>query len=208
MTSSVKDYPGLFVVIEGIDGAGKTTLANKLADKIKKHFGKEVHLTTEPSHMKIGKLLREYLKTSTSIKEVDALLFAADRLEHYYHEILPELHAGKIVISDRYALSSIAYQGAQGIPVPWIEEINRNAPNPDVTILLDVSIPTALNRIQKDQRTVIEKFEKETMLQKVQAIYKQYEKAKSIKTIDGESPLDDVVSEAFSVVAEILSPKK
>ena len=105
---------GIFIAIDGIDGCGSTTQVGILGNYLKKG-GENVHLTREPSEFEIGKLLRKYLKKPETPIPTDALLFAADRVEHYYKEILPKIQNNYIVVSDRYLESSIAYQATQTI---------------------------------------------------------------------------------------------
>src|SRR5512137_26082 len=102
---------GLFLVIEGLDGSGKTTQTHLLAQKLSKNY--PVNLTAEPSRGKIGTFIRQcclYEDKRLPI-EAEALLFAADRIEHLQKEIKPAIDEGKIVICDRYIYSSLAYQG-------------------------------------------------------------------------------------------------
>ena len=103
---------GYFIAIDGIDGCGSTTQTRLLGEHLKSRELK-VHLTKEPSELEIGTLIRKFLKMQDIPSATDALLFAADRIQHYYNEILPKLREGFIVISDRYLESSIAYQTAQ-----------------------------------------------------------------------------------------------
>ena len=112
-----------FIVIEGIDGCGKGTQAKLLFDHLK-DLGKEVLLTAEPTKGPLGKMIREHLSDPFLDDESLALLFAADRIEHLEKEVRPALEAGKIVISDRYVYSSVAYQG-QRIDLDWVGDINK-----------------------------------------------------------------------------------
>ncbi len=137
---------GLFITFEGIDGAGNTTQSYLLAEWLKKH-GFNVLLTKEPTVNDIGSLIRKKLKSPIiSHPAVDALLFAADRVEHVYGTIIPALNNGIIVISDRYKESSIAYQSAQGLSQKWIGILNKYAIEPDLTIILDVEPEVSLSR--------------------------------------------------------------
>ena len=106
---------GIFIVIEGLDGSGKTTQASFLAKKLEKTH--KVLLTAEPSIGKIGTFIREgcLYEDKRLPTEAEALLFAADRIEHMHSEIKPALDEGKLVICDRYIYSSLAYQGSAGL---------------------------------------------------------------------------------------------
>ena len=106
---------GLFICVEGLDGCGKTTQTKLLVRKLRK-MGWDAVYTAEPSRGKIGKFIQKYClhgeKRTFPIGE--ALLFAADRFEPVEREVSPALNEGKIVVSDRYVYSSLAYQGATG----------------------------------------------------------------------------------------------
>jgi dTMP kinase len=149
---------GLFIAFEGLDGAGTTTQAMLLADRLEAE-GVPVHLTKEPSEGPVGNLislvLRRRLVAPTAGRPLDpfpddllALLFAADRIDHLHAEILPKLREGITVVSDRYLLSSYAYQSL-GCDLKWIREVNAHAVMPDLTFLIDVPAPVCLRRIEK-----------------------------------------------------------
>lgn len=179
-------YSGMFVCLEGIDGAGKTLQAKLTAAALQER-GYDAVYTQEPTHSKIGKVLREYLQDRKSIAHVDSLLFAADRIEHYYRDILPLLQAGKIVITDRYVYSSYAYQHFSGVPLKWIEEINKFARKPDVAYFIDVEVEEAVRRLRKDNREDDEKFESITPLQQIKAIYQKYVDTTELIAVEGNN---------------------
>ena len=147
---------GLFVVFEGIDGAGTTTQCERYAARLRAR-ARRVHVTREPSTGPIGSMIRLALTHRLTLPpahqaQVMALLFAADRLDHVAAEIDPHLRDGSVVLSDRYDLSSLAYQSitstsgdAEGT-LRWIRELNRHARRPDVTLVLDVSPDVAAAR--------------------------------------------------------------
>ncbi|MCD6496986.1 MAG: dTMP kinase [Deltaproteobacteria bacterium] len=145
---------GTFVAIEGIDGAGTTTQADLLGERLARR-GQSVHVTAEPSRGDVGRLLRSYLGRLDDPVDphILALLFAADRLDHWYNEIEPALAQGNWVLSDRYLWSSLAYQSLD-CPEEWVATINRYAPTPDVTVLIDVSPNEAEARRHRDGRRV------------------------------------------------------
>lgn len=119
---------GRFIVLDGIDGSGTTTQADRLAQ----HFrakGRDVVLTKEPSTGPIGVLIRQQLSAGHAVNErALALLFAADRIDHIQREILPAVARGDLVICDRYILSSLAYQ-ALHCPLEWVGQINCMYPD-------------------------------------------------------------------------------
>lgn len=143
---------GRFLVLEGLDGAGTTTQAGLLAARLVAR-GRRVHVTAEPSRGPVGALVRQVLArrvVGPGGAPVDpgvlALLFAADRLDHYRSEVAPRIARSQDVISDRYTLSSLAYQSAATGRLAWVEAINREAPPPDLTIFLEVRPAVALRR--------------------------------------------------------------
>ena len=143
---------GLFITVEGVDGAGKTTQCRLLEDKLT-HRGYEVCFTQEPGGTEVGKQLKSVLLNPdnneiTDISEV--FLYEADRHIHTKHFIEPALKEGKIVLCDRYADSTIAYQGyGKGMNVEWIIAQNNIATDgltPDLTILLDIDPIISIQR--------------------------------------------------------------
>ncbi len=134
-----------FITFEGIDGAGKTLQARLLRDRLVRE-GYKVWLTEEPTKGVIGAVLRDFVEGRISLREETvALLFAADRLEHL-REIEKALSDNVYVISDRYLLSSLAYQGSK-LPISWVKEINRFARLPDLVVLLDLPPEVAYSRV-------------------------------------------------------------
>src|SRR5215208_5328800 len=131
---------GLFVTFEGIDRSGKTTQAGLLVDAL----GDEALGVREPGGTPAGERLREVLKDPEVplAPETEALLFAAARSELVANVVLPALAAGKVVVSDRFLDSSLAYQGgARGLGIEDVERVNNFATRglrPDVTFLLDL----------------------------------------------------------------------
>lgn len=140
-----------FIVLEGIDGSGTTTQLDRLTRHLGER-GRRAHATREPSQGPIGRLLREILLGGHRMPDgagVDglamALMFAADRRDHLTREIEPALAAGADVVSDRYLLSSLAYQ-AQEADRAWVATLARDLRVPDLTLLLDVPVPVAAAR--------------------------------------------------------------
>jgi dTMP kinase len=176
-----------FIVLEGIDGCGSTTAARRLVDALVAR-GEDARLTCEPSGGPIGKLIRQALRRELPRTDAGAprepswgtmsLLFAADRLDHVDSVIFPALAAGATVVSDRYDLSSLAYQSATSpggaASVPWIRELNRRARRPALTIVIDVSAEVAAQR--RSQRGGREElFEASDVQRRLAAIYARAE---------------------------------
>ena len=162
---------GKFIVLEGIDGAGKTTQGRLLAQCLTSR-GSTVVLTAEPSDGPEGVLLRS-LKTRLTPEE-EARLFTEDRRHHVKHVIGPSLEAGFVVICDRYVYSSVAYQGARGIDQKRI--ISWNKPflvAPNVIFLLELPVDLALDRIGTGRFEGSSPFEGRDNLEAVDAIYRR-----------------------------------
>lgn len=141
----------LFIAFEGGDGTGKSTQAARLAQQLRQ-AGRDVVLTFEPGDTPLGAALREAVLHGEDLDaRTEALLYAADRAHHVHTLIRPALAQGKIVITDRYIDSSIAYQGVgRGLGEQTIAEISRWATDgllPDLTVLLDVDIAVAQQRL-------------------------------------------------------------
>jgi len=206
---------GVFIVLEGIDGAGTTTQATILEQRVRRcRPDVPVLVTAEPTSGPIGSLIRDMLRaeprTPHSGVPLDrralALLFAADRLHHVAEQIAPAVEAGGVVICDRYVWSSLAYQSLDA-PPEWVAEVNRFAPPPDRTILLEVPAEVACARLQAS-RQVREIFETLETLRRVAANYRALASSAAsaaIAVVDGTCDPDTVAGRVFSVVEPLLS---
>ncbi|MCW3997116.1 MAG: dTMP kinase [Candidatus Bathyarchaeota archaeon] len=191
---------GAFICIEGLDGSGKTTQAKLLVKKLKKTF--DVIYTSEPSKGLIGTFIRKsYLYSENRLSPfVEALLFAADRIEHVKNEIIPALNKGKIVISDRYVYSSLAYQGAGEVSLDWIQEINKKSLSPDLAIFIDVDPEKVFCRLNSE-KSVMETLETQ---QKVRELYLKFVEEKKLILINGDNSKNRVAEELVSLVNSFL----
>jgi dTMP kinase len=167
----------LFIVLEGIDGSGTTTQLDRLTGHLERR-GRRVHPTREPSQGPVGRLLREILLGGHRRPDgaaVDglamALLFAADRRDHLTREIEPALAAGADVVSDRYLLSSLAYQ-AQEAERDWVAGLARDLRVPDLTLLLDVPVSVAAARRRAAGRPD-ERYDADEVQSRVAARYRE-----------------------------------
>jgi len=136
---------GVFITLEGIDGSGKTTNGLALCRWLTE-LGYQAVYTHEPTKALTGDYVRSYLSGNGASPYVEALLFAADRAEHIFSEIIPSLNEGKVLICDRYLSSSLAYQGARGVDSQWIKELNKCCIPPDMAFFLDIDIGVAMSR--------------------------------------------------------------
>ena len=205
---------GVFVVLEGIDGAGTTTQAQRWAARMEARR-RLVHVTREPSSGPVGAQIRLMLTqritlAATHQAEVMALLFAADRLDHVASEVDPYLHDGYIVLSDRFDLSSLAYQSiAAGEAeragmVDWIRALNRFARRPHVTVVLDVSPDVAAAR-RRARGGVVEMFDDLDLQARLAAAYHRAEDlvpGDRVIHVDGDRDPDTVAK----AVADALDP--
>ena len=209
MTS--KRHSGLFIVLEGIDGAGTTTQANSLGDALRA-IGHDVVVTREPSDGSIGKLIRQFLagRTADDIQAPPpaalALLFAAYRLAHVQNEIRPALEAGKLVLCDRYLLSSLAYQGTENSP-DWVAQINQFAVEPHLTLFLEVSAEVAARR-RASRGGLAELYEDDEKQKRIAEEYlsaiKRRAPRERIVRLDGSLPQEEVTRLALGAIRKTL----
>ncbi len=191
---------GVFIIIEGLDGSGKTTQAVLLTKKLSESYN--VFCTAEPSNGKIGTFIREScLYGEKRIPtEAEALLFAADRIEHIQNEIRLALDEGKLVICDRYIYSSLAYQGSAGLSLDWIKTINARALQPDVAFFIDVDPKRVLERLQR-KKSVMETLETQ---QKVREVYLKFVEKGELLIIDGDKPKEVVAEALYIKICDLL----
>jgi len=194
----------IFICIEGLDGCGKTTQARLLVRRLIK-MGYDAVYTAEPSRGKIGNFIRKYCLHGGKrmYVVVEALLFAADRFEHVKDVILPALDEGSIVVSDRYVYSSMAYQGAAGLDLKWIEMINEHAIRPNLAIFIDVEPHTVIKRL-KSKKSVMENLE--TQL-KVRDVYMKFVGKGALIRIDGNKSKKEVADAILKAVMKLLREK-
>ncbi len=211
--------PGLFLTIEGIDGCGKTTLSRNLANYLTKHQI-PVYLTAEPSKGAIGQLIRQNLQQEEVPAAVDALLFAADRIDHGSREILPWLQKGYIVITDRYRDSSLAYQSvqgkSQGLTLDWVAQLNKFSLIPDRIYLLDLDAETSLRRRFQDNAqqddAQLEKFENLPFQKEIRKVFleltdEEKDNQGNHKILDATKSTDELLLDILRDLHPICSAK-
>ena len=200
----------LFIVLEGIDGSGTSTQLGLLERHLEGR-GRRVHATREPSQGPVGRLLREILhgghRHSDDGAPVDglamALLFAADRRDHLRREIEPALANGVDVVSDRYLLSSLAYQ-AQEADRSWVASLARDLREPDLTLLLDLPIATAAARRRAAGRTE-ERYDADPIQARVASRYRELVAGDARATvIDARGGIEDVARAVAAAVDRLL----
>jgi len=192
---------GAFVCIEGLDASGKTTHAHRLVKNLRRR-GFDALYTTEPSRGEIGRFIRTYvLQRKRRVPTVmEALLFAVDRFDHVEKEVKPALEGGKIIVSDRYVYSSLAYQGAAGLDIGWIEEINRLALAPDLAIYIDVPPEIVVKRVRR-KKSVMERL---GIQRRVREVYMKFVENGKLVPVDGNRRKNEVAKDIFTIVLTFL----
>jgi dTMP kinase len=185
------EHRGLFLVLEGIDGTGKSTHAKRLASYFSA-LGREVVLSREPTDGPWGKKLRDSATLGRLEPEQELEYFLRDRKEHVEQLIKPALAEGKVVILDRYYFSTMAYQGARGFDPQEIRRRNEEfAPQPDLLFLLDIDVDIALERIGSRGDTA-NQFEKRDALQRCRDIFLSLKEEPFVRVISAAGALDEI----------------
>jgi len=193
----------MFIVLEGIDGSGKSTIAKRIAEHLKS-TGHEIFLTEEPTTTWMGKDVRRAIEEEKNPLS-QALLFFADRAEHV-EAIKKNLREGKVVISDRYVYSTFAYQGAQmeklmplNKALEWLECVYEPMRlDPDIIILLNIEPRRGLGFV--NTRDFKEKFEREEFLERVQDIYMQLAEKYGFLVVDSNRNLEEVYEDVRKII--------
>ena len=201
---------GRFIAIEGPDGSGKTSIIQSLRQKLEQD-GLEVVTTREPGGSPIAEQIRQViLDVDNHAMDVrtEALPYAASRRQHLVETILPNVQAGKLVISDRFVMSSLAYQGmARGIGLDPVWAINQFAIDgqmPDLTLLVDVPAEVGLERIQaaKGQRQY-DRLDRESLAfhQRVRQTYLDLAQDwANLEILDGQKSIEAVSQECYDIL--------
>jgi dTMP kinase len=206
---------GKFITFEGIDGSGKSTQLRMLASELRLR-GFDVLTTCEPGGTPLGRRLREtFLETEETVAPLaELLLFAADRAQHVNFLIKPALENGKIVVSDRYADATAAYQGAgRGFDEETIKQVIRLATGglkPDLTLFFDLPVAVAASRTtsrsndgEKKNRMDSETFE---FYERVRASYLKIaaEEPERFRVVDASGSIDEVKAKVLQVIKAFL----
>jgi dTMP kinase len=206
---------GKFITFEGIDGSGKSTQIRMLAGELRGR-GLDPVVTCEPGGTPLGRHLRQaFLETEETVAPLaELLLFAADRAQHVEFLIRPALASGRIVVSDRYADATAAYQGAgRGFEPETIEQIIRLATGglqPDLTLFFDIPVETAISRMsgRDDSETKRNRMDGETV-DFYTSVREQYlaiaaNEPERFKVVDGSLAVEEIHSNVLDIVLKTI----
>lgn len=205
---------GKFIVFEGGDGSGKSTILEKVYDYLVNN-GVKCIKTREPGGIKISEYIRSIIldtKNTEMDRKTEALLYAAARRQHLVEKVIPELNNGTIVLCDRFIYSSLAYQGyAREIDVEEIFQINKFAVGeymPDLNILFDVSPEVGLSRINKNKDREVNRLDLEKMdfhKRVREGYYKLVEENRDkFEIINAEKSIDEVFNEVKEIIINFI----
>jgi dTMP kinase len=195
--------PGLLIVLEGIDGSGKTTQARRLLRRLRRR-GRKAVFFREPTRGRWGREIKRLAARAGSLSAEEQLdLFVKDRRENVEKNLKPALAAGRIVVLDRYYFSTIAYQGAKGLDPGRIRRVNEAfAVRPDLVIILDIDAEAGLGRIA-GRRTRDELFERRAYLVRVARIFRGFSGPPFVH-LDGRADARAVARAIWSHVEPLL----
>jgi dTMP kinase len=194
---------GLLIVLEGIDGSGKTTQARRLLRRLRRR-GRKAVFFREPTRGPWGREIKRLAARAGSLSAEGQLdLFVKDRRENVEKNLKPALAAGRIVVLDRYYFSTIAYQGAKGLDPGRIRRVNEAfAVRPDLVVILDIDAESGLGRIA-GRRTRDELFERRAYLVRVARIFRGFS-GPPFAHIDGRGDARAVARAIWSRVEPLL----
>ena len=209
---------GFFISFEGIEGSGKSTQVALLADVLRVQ-GHEVVLTREPGGTPVGQVLRHLLLEASSsplAPGAEVFLLLADRAQHVQEVIVPALHAGKIVLSDRFMDSTTAYQGyARGFEPDLLSRINTFACSgciPALTFVMDLAVTEGLRRARQRQSAATDRFEAESIAfhERVRNGFLEIARAEPqrVHVLDATRPVEVVHQEIWTIVQAQLVRKE
>ncbi|MEK4873197.1 dTMP kinase [Bacillus sp. FSL W8-0102] len=205
---------GIFITVEGPEGAGKTTIAQRIVENLKRE-GYQAMYTREPGGISISEQIRQILLNSQNTAmdgRTEALLYAAARRQHLVEKVIPALEAGTIVVCDRFIDSSLAYQGyARGLGVEEVYKINEFAVDdamPHLTLYFDISPEIGLRRIQQNKGREVNRLDLETLdfHQRVRKGYWQLldQFPERMVKINAEQPIESVFEDSWKTVLKFL----
>ena len=210
---------GLIISFEGPDGAGKTTVINRLLPILSEKLNRSIVSTREPGGVDIAERIRDVILdvNHTSMDDkTELLLYMAARRQHFVEKVLPALKSGKLVLIDRFIDSSVAYQGSgRGLDkqvISWLNDFATDSRKPDLTLYFDIDSETGLTRIAKNAEREINRLdlEKLEIHQRVRQGYlelAELEKSRVV-TIDASQDLEQVVTDALKEILDCLSEEE
>jgi dTMP kinase len=192
----------MFIVFEGLDGSGLSTHAINLRNYLMKK-GKRILLTKEQTDGVIGGLIKSYLKKEWKVSPLTLqLLFVADRAHHLDREIEPSLNEGKIVISDRYIFSTLAFGGLD-INMKFLKTINSKFRKPDLTFILDCPAEVCLERLNRTRFSHLELFEEKSKMEKIRKNYLSFKNYfPHVYVINANRSIEQVFEDIRKIVEE------
>ena len=202
---------GKFIVIEGPDGSGKTTIALRLKEILSEKY--DVVHTREPGGIDIAEQIRNIIldpKNTAMEAKTEALLYAASRRQHLVEKVIPALEKGSIVLCERFVYSSLVYQGyARGLGIDAVYDINRFAIGdtmPDLVLYLDVDEKTGLSRV--DSRGNKDRLDGESSAfhkRVVEGYQLIKERFQDFKVVDASRDVDKVLADCLDIIYKFLN---
>jgi dTMP kinase len=193
---------GKLIVFEGIDGSGKTTMHKALKERMKNR--NDVVFSREPTDGEYGRKIRGALREGNVSAEELLVLFMQDRIEHIKNVVMPSLKEGKVVILDRYYLSTAAYQAGELFSVKELLVLNGLfSPTPDLIVYFEIPVEKALERLSR-RGGGVSVFEKEEKLKKVAENYEWILKYFDVKRVDALLPIEELVNEVEKIIIDFI----
>ncbi len=191
----------MLINLEGIDGCGKSTQTILLQKKLEE-LGENTVVLKEPTNGPHGQKLWDVLHGKRKATNEEILeFFILDRKQHVNEKIQPALDDGTVVLMDRYYYSSMAYQVAGGLDVEYIRNKHDFAPNPDIVLIFDLPVSTALERVRGHSEA--DEFEKEEHLKKVREAYLNLESDPLVRIVDSVRTPEEIFEEVWKLVSEV-----
>lgn len=200
---------GLFIALEGGEATGKTTTAKALKERLEKE-GLDVVITREPGGIPSAEAIRNNIMDYHVDAKTEVLLYLAARREHLVSKVIPALKEGKIVITDRFYLSSLVYQGyARGLGIDVVRELNDFVCDiyPDLNIVIDIPVEVSMARKQHVEDINRLDLEGKEFHQKVEDAYKMLckENKDNIVVIDGVQPMDEMIEDVYQTIKKAIN---
>ncbi|TWU24938.1 Thymidylate kinase [Novipirellula galeiformis] len=202
---SARAARGVFIVIDGIDGAGKSTQVDRLCVWLRSQ-GYEVTQSREPTDGRWGKMIRASATTGRLSAEDELNAFIEDRREHVATLIQPALAKGNVVVVDRYFYSTVAYQGLRGADTgSLLSEMRGEFPAPDLALFFDLPVDVALQRISEHRGDVPNEFEQEDALTEIRkSFHHMATQCAEVEVVDCTPTPDEIAENVISRVQSVL----